>query len=114
MTERTRQRLEDILDAIAQLELLVVGKLKSDLDHDRFFQAAFERFVEIVSEASRHVPVDQRAMHPHIPWTRITAIGNHLRHAYHRVDTGVLWALMENGDLNQLKIAVAALLLEDD
>ena len=40
MAERTRQRLEDILDAISQLELLVVGKKHSDLEIDRFFRAA--------------------------------------------------------------------------
>ena len=103
MAERTRQRLEDVLDAISQLELLVVGKKHSDLE-----------FVEIVSEASRHVPDEMRSKHTDIPWSRIAGIGNHLRHAYHRIDTGILWALMENGDLNRLKIAVLVMLKDID
>ena len=114
MAERTRQRLEDVLDAISQLELLVVGKKHSDLEIDRFFRAAYERFVEIVSEASRHVPDEMRSKLTDIPWSRIAGIGNHLRHAYHRIDTGILWALMENGDLNRLKIAVLVMLKDID
>lgn len=55
-----------------------------------------------------------RSKHTDIPWSRIAGIGNHLRHAYHRIDTGILWALMENGDLNRLKIAVLVMLKDID
>jgi uncharacterized protein with HEPN domain len=106
MAERARQRLADILDAISQIELLAAGKQQTDLETDRFFRDAFERFVEIVSEASRRMPYAVKSKHPDIPWPRIAAIGNYLRHAYHRVDSGVLWSLLENGDLGKLKTNV--------
>jgi uncharacterized protein with HEPN domain len=32
-----------------------------------------------------------RARHPDAPWAEIIAIGNPLRHEYHRIDDKVLW-----------------------
>ena len=43
----------------------------------------------------------------HLPWTRITNIGNHLRHAYHRVDAEILWKIYETGELFELRDAIA-------
>ena len=54
MIKRIGRRLEDILTAIADIERLLAGMTFEALAADRFRQAAFERFLEIVSEASRH------------------------------------------------------------
>jgi hypothetical protein len=35
-----------------------------------------ERGVEIVSEASRHLPPELKARHPEIPWQKVAGIGN--------------------------------------
>jgi uncharacterized protein with HEPN domain len=43
-------------------------------------QRAVERGLEIISEASRHVPPDLQAPETEIPWRQIAAIGNLLRH----------------------------------
>lgn len=106
MDERLRFRLLDILDAIAQLELLL-GKLEfSSFVTDRVRRAACERFLEIVSEASRHIPQTWKTEHPEIPWKEIADIGNHLRHAYHSVDAEILWQIHTSGELDALKAAV--------
>ena len=41
-----------------------------------------------------------------IPWRRVSDIGNHLRHAYDRVDSEILWEVYSNGDLAVLREAV--------
>ena len=46
---------------------------------------------EIISEASRHIPLDVKARYPEVPWPDVAAIGNILRHVYDRVDLRVLW-----------------------
>jgi uncharacterized protein with HEPN domain len=51
---------------------------------------AAERAIEIISEASRHLPEEMRASAPEVPWREIAAIGNVLRHAYHRIDGEVI------------------------
>jgi uncharacterized protein with HEPN domain len=40
--------------------------------------------LEIISEASRHIPDDLKELAPDIPWRQIAAIGNLLRHEYQR------------------------------
>jgi uncharacterized protein with HEPN domain len=55
---------------------------------------AVERLLEIISEASRHIPVDMKAKEPKINWRRLADLGNWLRHAYHRTDPGFLWDMI--------------------
>ena len=52
-----------------------------------------ERGIEIISEASRHLPDDLKARHPQIPWPKVAGIGNILRHGYERIAPDVLWRL---------------------
>jgi uncharacterized protein with HEPN domain len=86
MDGRTKHRLNDMIDAIDQIQLLLEGKTYGDVVKDRVLRAAFERFLEIPSEASRHIPAALKSREPETAWARIAATGNHLRHAYHRVD----------------------------
>lgn len=110
MTSRTIERLLDIKWAISEIEILLEGKTFSDLTSDNARRAAFERFLEIVSEASRHVPSSMQDMTPTIDWSRIRGLGNILRHAYNRVDPQILWSFYENGQLADLKDAVMTLI----
>lgn len=106
MGDRTVHRLRDIIDAIDQINLLLEGKDFKDVQADRVLRAAFERFLEILSEASRHIPAKLKDQAPETPWRRIGDIGNHLRHAYNRVDAEILWNLYDNGDLADLRQVV--------
>jgi uncharacterized protein with HEPN domain len=82
------------------------GKTLEDVQADRVVRAAFERFLEILSEASRHVPQALKQTAPQIPWQNISAIGNHLRHAYDRIDAKVLWDIHVKGQLLELRAVV--------
>ena len=105
MADRTRFRLRDIIDAIDQIENILGEKTFADVLSDRLLRAGFERFLEIISEASRHIPPAMKDSAPEIPWPDIAAIGNHLRHAYHRVDFEILWRIYEDGQLHDLRAA---------
>ena len=109
MSDRLRLRLSDIKRTIKDIQVLLEGKTVTDLGRDRFVQAAFERFLEIISEASRHIPKALKEKHPHIPWRQIADLGNHLRHAYHRIDPAILWDTSVK-DLPPLQEAVEELL----
>lgn len=112
MVDRTISRLRDIIDAIDQIESLLGGKSLDDMLGDRVMRAAFERFLEILSEASRHIPADLKAGRPEISWRRVGDIGNHLRHAYNRVDAEILWNLHAEGELARLRRVIEAIMEE--
>ena len=105
MTDRVRHRLADIIDAIDHIDSLLADKSFDDLESDRIAQAALERFIEIISEASRHVPDSMKNEEKGIPWQSIADIGNHLRHAYHRIDPEIIWRVHGDGHLARLREA---------
>jgi uncharacterized protein with HEPN domain len=91
MAASVRERLEHILEATANIRTLLAGKTIENLRAEPFTRAALERFIEIISEASRHLPPELKDKHPQIAWVDIANIGNRLRHGYDKVDEGILW-----------------------
>jgi uncharacterized protein with HEPN domain len=78
--------LQDILEAITGVRAAVGGMSLEDYCASWTTRRATERAIEIISEASRHLPQSLHASEPDVPWREIASIGNVLRHAYHRVD----------------------------
>ncbi|MEJ0013412.1 MAG: HepT-like ribonuclease domain-containing protein [Bauldia sp.] len=107
--ERPQQRADDIKVRIRLIRRLLDGKSLNEVGADLVARAAFERFLEIISEASRHLPDDWKAEHPEIEWRRIADIGNVMRHVYSAVDLSILWAIYER-DLDPLEAAIEAML----
>ncbi len=107
--DRALSRLEDIKDGIAQIRILAAGKTMDDLRGERAGWAAFERFLEIISEAARHLPAEWRAEQPQIPWRQVADLGNRLRHVYRDVNPRALWAIYED-DLDPREAAIDAML----
>ena len=93
MVDRARIRLLDILDAMARVERHIRGVDLENFRSDKDKQWLIERGVEIISEASRHLPQPMIDAHPAIPWRDIRDIGNRLRHAYDQLDAGILWTV---------------------
>ena len=58
-----RAFLDDIIDAIDLLRRLVAGRTLDDYRRDEPLRWAVERGLEIVSEASRHIPAGAKADH---------------------------------------------------
>ena len=52
---------------------------------------AVVRCLEIISEASRHLPADLKTRHPEIVWTQIAGAGNLYRHDYEDVAARMVW-----------------------
>ena len=60
-------RLHDIGESIAIARDEVAGMTLDAFERDRRKQLIVKRCIEIISEASRHLPDDLKARHPHIP-----------------------------------------------
>ena len=61
--------LRDILDNIELARSFIAGMSFDAFQEDRRTNYAVVRCLEIISEASRRLPVDLKARHPEIPWT---------------------------------------------
>lgn len=100
-----------MLEATRAAGRLAASKSIEDYRADPDLAAAVERYLERLSEASRHVPQALKEKHLSIDWRGVADIGNVLRHAYDQVsDRRVLQAVTE--DLPALKTAIEAMLAE--
>jgi uncharacterized protein with HEPN domain len=60
----------------------------------------------VITEAARNIPPEwKQTFGPTINWRALEDLGNHLRHAYHRVDVAALWDIYEH-DLDPLEAAI--------
>lgn len=104
------QRFEDILTNIIRIEKHTEG-----LDHVTAFEEnplvydAVERCLERISEASKKLGPIAKTLCPDIPWPKLRALGNVLRHESERVEGFRIWYMVQD-DLPPLKTAVQAAL----
>jgi len=106
-----RLRLWDILRAIEIARRAVADLTLDEFQSDDIRRSAAERCVEIISEASRHIPPQLQAEFEHVPWRQIASIGNILRHGYDIVDAEIIWKLTQV-ELSALEEAVRQILSE--
>lgn len=76
----------DIADAIAMIEQFTSGMNAEDFRSNAMAVAAVERKLQIISEAAVRLGNEAETRIPDLAWRDIRGIGNHLRHAYERID----------------------------
>ena len=93
--------IRDMVSHAREVIDLLSARKREDLDRDRVLQLAVVRLVEIIGEAARRVPDDERRLHPEVPRRAIVGMGDHLIHGYHAVDLDILWTVVRE-DLPKL------------
>jgi len=86
-----RRRVEDILDAVAEIRSFVAGMTFDEFSADPKTIRAVTAGFAIIGEAARHVPDEIIEAHPGIPWRVMTDMRNRVVHDYFSVDPRVLW-----------------------
>ena len=99
-------------------EIAGIRDLTKDVDLKSFAASwAMKRAVEhgllIIAEAAKHLPSPMKEARPEVPWQKIHALGNLLRHEYRRIDPEILWSIVTD-QLPVLDDAAAALLGDDE
>jgi uncharacterized protein with HEPN domain len=103
-------RLADMKKSIVEIRSLLRQKSSEDLSREPATRAAFERFLEILSAASQHVPEHwQSEFGPEVPWRRLADLEKHIRRSYHRLDPAALWSVYVD-ELDRIERAVDAML----
>lgn len=84
-----------------------------DFETDWLLRHGVQRGIEIISEASRHLPSALIATQPGIAWDQVRGIGSILRHEYHKISDRVIWAVVVE-KLPPLKVAIGEMIVADD
>lgn len=105
-----RDRLQDILDAIAQVEAEAAKGQESFL-REPLIQVWMVHHLMITGEAVRSIDPAFRERHPGVPWRQIAGMRNILVHDYFRINERIVWETVEQ-HLPTLKAQVQAILEE--
>ena len=88
--------LADIVEAIEHIREKAGTATLEAFKRDWEQQWIVQRGIEIVSEASRRLPDPMKARYPAIPWPKIAAVGNILRHEYRQIAPPLLWEIVQD------------------
>jgi uncharacterized protein with HEPN domain len=80
-------------------EIAGIKSLTNDADVGIFsaswaMKRAIEHALLIIAEAAKNLPKAMKDARPEVPWQKIHALGNLLRHEYRHVDPEVLWSIV--------------------
>ena len=99
MSSRRRQwkfRLRHIIDAVNKIDQYTEGMTFEQFRSDSKTVDAVVRNLEVIGEASRHIPAWVEEVHPEVPWADMRAMRNVLTHEYERVDLSVVWDTLQS------------------
>jgi uncharacterized protein with HEPN domain len=98
---RDKERLEDILEAIANIEKKLAAGHDAFVRDDLLHVWAIHH-IQIIGEAAANLSADLRDKYPEIPWADVISMRNVLVHHYFGIDLTEVWDTVTN-DLPKLK-----------
>ncbi len=100
--------LDDMLEALQQIEQYVQGLDFAELSQNRLVVDGVIRNLEIVGEAANNRTDEIKTRVQDIPWSNIISLRNVLIHEYFGVDLSIVWEIITK-DLPPTKMKVQAL-----
>ena len=94
--------LDDIRTAIAEVQEFTAGMTYDDFVADKKTVNAVIRSLEVLGEATKHVPLAFRRKHPAVPWAKMAGMRDVLIHDYMGVDLKTVWMVAQDR-LSELK-----------
>jgi uncharacterized protein with HEPN domain len=85
----------DILLAAGKIVRFTEGYEAEKFAADEVLQHAVMRLIQIIGEAAQKITPAYKESHPQIPWTQIIGMRNRLVHEYFRVETEIVWEVVE-------------------
>lgn len=104
-----QNRIQDILDAIAEIESFTDGMTYEQFQADLKTLRAVLYNLAIIGEVVRSVPPEVKAQHPEIPWDDMQGMRNIVIHEYFQVNLEIIWQTIQE-DLAPLAASLHQLL----
>lgn len=83
--------LEDIRDNLRIAARFVVGMTYDEFLRNEMAKYAVVHALEIVGEATKHVPSNVRRRHPDVPWKDMAGMRDRLIHGYRGTSWKAVW-----------------------
>lgn len=104
-----KDRVQDILDAIAEIQTFTRGMDYQAFANDVKTLKAVELDFIVIGEAANQIPDEVEDANQQVPWLLMRAMRNRLVHVYFSVSAQLLWDTIQN-DLPALVSPLEALL----
>lgn len=84
-------RIGDILECISRIQRYTHGLGFAEFEDDEKTIDSVLRNLEIIGEASRHVPRGIKTRYSDLPWMEMYTMRNIVVHEYHGVNLKIIW-----------------------
>ena len=88
--------VSDMIDFCERVLDYTAGLDRSSFVASAMTYDAVLRNLELIGEASTHIPEAVRDAHPEIPWRAIVGARNRLAHSYLLIDDEIIWTMIED------------------
>ena len=95
MSREPEQRMADIIECCEKILRFTSGMDRERLFEQELVMDAVLRNIEIIGEATKHLPEEIRARMPGIEWKKIAGMRDWISHVYYRVDDDIVWSAVE-------------------
>ncbi len=87
--------IQDILQNMGDAEEFVQGMSYAQFVADKKTFNAVVRAIEVVGEASKHIPDNLRRQYPDLPWKEMAGMRDKVIHMYFAVDHEAVWLVVQ-------------------
>ncbi len=105
--------VQDIIEAITDIERFIEGISLDSFLSDKKTTYAVVRSLEIIGEAAKKVPENIKKKYPQIPWKKMSGMRDKLIHEYFGIDQDMVWKVI-NEELPRIKPLFQKMIIELD
>ncbi len=91
MPETYQESIKSILTEIGNMEKIMSGKSKSDLEKDFILERAVSMTLGLIGEKANKIPYKFKEAHPEIEWRKMIALRNRIIHNYEDLDFDIIY-----------------------
>lgn len=91
MIQSDQERVLYILKEIANMELIIAGKTKVDLENDLTLERAVSMTLQLIGEKIGKISDEFQEEHNEIEWHRIKGLRNRISHDYDSLDFEIIF-----------------------
>ena len=90
MPETVQEAVQSILKEIANIEKMMAGKTRFNLEEDITLERAVSMTLGLIGEKANKIPSEFKIEHPEIEWRKIIALRNRIVHSYEDLDFDII------------------------